>query len=249
MGTWGTSGADPALCGFGLFPSRHSKREEKSNLRRLERVKTPVGLLSSSCNCLKEWCTALPGCLGSLYCVWSHKCLQRMIHPNSWGVFVLSNHIPFQFAVRAQSPCHPRCPCSNSCWSPSSIMSFKRNTGHCWQDSLPQCLQGQSPSPVVADLILSCTSAYLLSSQYLPLAPHHKNTADWRTLVPQWSKKRTLSFHDYLSTDHRERAYGSLRANTPLTDGEREVIPLLPKRITSCPWTAILAALQHSLME
>lgn len=110
VGTWGTPGANPALCGFGSFPSRHSKRGKKSNLWRLERVETPVGLLSSSHSCLKAGCTALPGCFGSLYCVWSRKCLQRVIHPkNLRCLYAIKSH-PFPVCCQGPVPLSPTLP-------------------------------------------------------------------------------------------------------------------------------------------
>lgn len=124
LGTWRKSGVDPALCGFGFFPSRHSERGEKSNLWRLERLETPVGLLSSGHSHLKGRCRSQPDWLGSLFCVWSYKCLKRMIHPQQLGAH-LCYQITFQFAIWPQSTHLPHCLNSNPCWDPPLYYEFR----------------------------------------------------------------------------------------------------------------------------
>lgn len=181
QGTWGTSGADPALCGFGLLPSRHSKTEEKSNLWRLERVETPVGLLSSSRSRLKVAVWALFIVSGAT------NASKGWLTSTTWGTFMLLNRIPSQFAVGPQCTHLPCCPYSNPWWNPL----YNEFQEECWP-----LLRGQFTSASAETVPWPCQGWGGRAN-----TPKHLHTLPWFT-APGLSIPSQEHCHDSLVFVH-----------------------------------------------
>lgn len=194
MGARRTSGADPTLCGFGLCPSRHSKIGEKSNLWRLERVETPVGLLSPRPSSLNAGCRALPGCLSSLYWTWSHKYLHRMIHPNSLTCLCAIKSVPHTADVVIHAETHPR---HHLKVSTGKLGTANRTVCPTPSGAVPQCCCDRPNT-----LSYPCTHPRLtVPSLSIP----SRNAAVTLMLIPLWSKKRILSSHKAIFPQRSQR--------------------------------------------